>query len=486
MRLRQLTVPLSRTIEAHQSISTKQASHGVQRAKRLLVAVTTAVALTTASIAPAWAQAIPLIRDSEIEALVGDYARPIFRAAGLGAQNIAIRIVRHDSFNAFVVDGRNVFIHTGLLTQATTPNEVIGVLAHETGHITGGHLAALRARIARDQTKALLVSILGIGAMIAGARSGSESGRELGGLGQGVMLGGNEVLMRGILAERRAQESAADQAALKFLNATRQSGRGLLTTFERFAEQEFASEQNMDPFVRSHPVATTRLNQLRDLAPRTPHVNAVDPPALQLRHEMMKAKISGYLDRPQIVANKYPRSDNSLPARYARTIAANCSGRCDNAIGLVDELINADPRNPYFVELKGNLLYQSGKPRQAVPYLRKALQMAGGTPPMLLVNLAQALLNSEIPGSVETALQHLRQASIIDPDFAGTHRLMSTAFGKLGQQPQAELAAAQAHFIDGNIDQAKSFARRAQAGLKKGQPEWIRAEDIVTYKDTQR
>ena len=432
--------------------------------------------------APAAAQGLPLIRDTEIENLLKDYARPIFRAAGLSAQNITMRIIRHDSFNAFVADGHNVFVNTGALLAAKTPNEIIGVIAHETGHITGGHLAALRARIARDQTKALLVSVLGIGAMIAGATSKSDSGREVGSLGQGVLFGGNEVITRSILSERRSQEAAADQAGLNFLQATKQSGLGMQVTFERFAQQEYISEQQMDPFVRSHPVAATRIAQLRDKVAKSPYVNQKDDPALQLRHDMMRAKIAGFMDRAQAVANAYPGSDRSLPGRYARAIAANCSGRCDTAMGQVDALIAETPQNPYFHELKGDLLFASGKGREAITHLRKAKQLVSGEAPMMDVNLAQALLSTQDAAALEEAINLLRKASIIDDDNSQAFHLLATAYYKKNLAPQATLAAAQGHFADGNFKQAKNFAKRAQAGLKQGSPEWIKAEDIVTFK----
>lgn len=434
------------------------------------------------SLSRAEAQGLPLIRDTEIENLLRDYARPIFRAAGVASQNITMRIIHHDSFNAFVADGHNVFINTGALQISKTPNEVIGVIAHETGHITGGHLAALRARIARDQTKALLIGILGIGAMVVGATSRNDNGREMGGLGQGVMMGGNDVIMRGILSERRSQEAAADQAGLNFLGATHQSGAGMLAVFERFAQQEYISEQQMDPFVRSHPVAAIRLAQLRDKVAKSPYVGQRDDPALQLRHDMMRAKIAGYLDRPQTVANTYPTSDQSLPARYARAIAANCAGRCDSAMGQIDALIAEQPQNPYFHELKGNLLYFAGRKRDAIPHLRRGLQLVGGDAPMMEVNLAQALLGTEDPGLLEEALTRLRKASITDDDYSVTFHLMATAYYKKNMQAQAALAAGQGHFIDGNFKQAKIFAKRAQVGLKQGSPEWIRAEDIITFK----
>ncbi len=248
--------------------------------------------------APAVAQGLPLIRDTEIENLLNDYARPIFKAAGLGSGRVAVRIVNNENFNAFVVDGRSVYIHTGALMQAQRPNEVIGVLAHEAGHIAGGHMAALRARISQDQTRALIAQILGLGLMVAGGVAGGDSGRDLGGAGQSVLSGGNELIMRGLTAERRSQESAADQAGLSYLNATGQSGQGMLTTFERFAGQELFSDQNRDPFARTHPVATDRLARLRQLVETSPNYGVTDSPALQLRHDMMRAKLSGLYREP--------------------------------------------------------------------------------------------------------------------------------------------------------------------------------------------
>lgn len=444
-------------------------------------ALVAALALTTASTA-ATAQGIPLIRDTEIETVLKDYARPIFRVAGLGANNIAIRIVKHDSFNAFVADGRNVFINSGTLFQAKTPNEVIGVLAHETGHITGGHLAALRARIARDQTKILLVTVLGIGAMIAGSASRNESARELGGAGQGILLGGNELVMRSLLSERRSQESAADQAGLAYLLATKQSGRGMLATFERFAQQEFISDQQQDPFVRSHPVASARISQLRERVEKSPYFNAKDDPALQMRHDMMRAKIAGYLDTPQAVASRYPSTDTSLPARYARAIAANCRGGCATNLSLVDALIKEQPNNPYFHELRGSMLFRAGQYREAIPHLRKALQLVGGEEPLMQSNLAQALVSLDDPSVVEEALAILRKSVVRDGDNARAYMTLSTALARKGQQPEAEYAAAQAHFIEGSFKQAQNFAKRAQTKLPKGSPEWNRAEEIISFK----
>lgn len=437
-----------------------------------------------AAISPACAQGILLIRDTETENLLKDYSRPIFAAAGLGSQNVAMRIVRHESFNAFVVDGRNVFINTGTVLTANTPNEVIGVIAHETGHITGGHLAALRTRIARDQTKALLLMVLGIGLLVGGAASGGDTAREVGGVGTGIMAGGNEMLMRSLLSERRSQESAADQAGLKYLDATKQSGRGMLETFERFAQQEYVSASYQDPFVRSHPVAADRIARLRDLVAKSPYANEKDPPALQLRHDMVRAKISGYLERTQTVFNRYPASDNSLPAKYARAIARNCSGNCDTAMGEVDALIRDKPDNPYFWELKGNLYLRTGKYRDAIPHLRKSLQISGGQEPSLVqAELAKALLATGDGATLDEAIALLRRSILRDDSYAIAHHQLATALYKKGLGPQAELAAAQGYFAEGNVKQAQIFANRALTKLQRGSPEWIRAEDIAKYKE---
>jgi len=423
-----------------------------------------------AAVTPAHAQGIPLIRDTEIENLLNDYARPVFKAAGLGDGRVAMRIVKSDLFNAFVLDGRNVFIHTGSLMQAETPNQIIGVIAHEAGHIAGGHMAALRTRIARDQTKALLVRILGIGIAVA---SGNPA----------AVAAGDEVIMRGLLAERRAQESAADQAGLKYLEATRQSGKGMLDTFERFAQQEYIGDQHKDPFVRSHPVAADRLAQLRNLVQKSPSFAIADPPALQLRHDMMRAKLSGYLERPGVVFNRYPATDTTIPARYARAIARffqGGTGGLQAALADVETLIRDKPDNPHFHELKGDLLMRSGRAGDAIPSVRQALKMTGESN-LIRVQLGRALLSTNNQAVVNEAAELLRK-SLIEDQNQQAYRALADANYRLGRQAEADAAIAQAWFLEGDLKQAQAVAKRAQAGLTKGSPAWLKMDDIVNFK----
>ncbi|MFA5949032.1 MAG: M48 family metalloprotease [Hyphomicrobium sp.] len=450
---------------------------------RAVAGLTLAASLVPST--PASAQGLPLIRDAEIEALLNDYSQKIFRAAGLGSGRVTVRIINNDAFNAFVVDGRNVFVNTGTLMQAQTPNEVIGVIAHESGHIAGGHLAALRARIAKDQTRSLLIQILGIGALIGGAVAGGDGGRDIGSAGQGVLFGGNELLLRGLTSERRSQESAADQAGLRFLEATQQSGLGMLTTFERFAGQELFSDAQKDAFVRTHPVASDRLARLRQLVESSPNYATKDPPELQFRHDMMRAKLSGYIEPPITVFNRYPSTNQSLPARYARAAARfrqGGAGGLEAAIADVDGLIREQPGNPYFWELKGDFLQKSARATEAIPVLRKALQLLGGDAPLVSVQLAQVLVQSKNPKSTDEAITLLRKAVTREPDNATAYNTLGQAYYDKGLLPQSELARAQGLFYFGALKQSQEFARRAQAGLQPGSPEWVKADDILNFK----
>ena len=438
-------------------------------ASLIAAALVTILALCNAA-APVSAQGLPLIRDTEIERLLNDYARPIFKAAGLGEGRVAVRIVRSSMFNAFVLDGRNVFVHTGALMQSETPNQIIGVIAHEAGHIAGGHLAALRARIARDQTRALLVRMLGLGVAIAT------------GAGEAVFAG-DELIMRSLLAERRSQEAAADQAGLRYLDATGQSGRGMLETFERFAQQEYISDTHKDPFVRSHPVATDRLAQLRELVQRSRHYDAKDSPELQLRHDMMRAKLAGYLEPPQVVLNRYPRTDSSLPARYARAIATFMQGgqrALPAALSEVDGLIREMPSNPYFHELKADFLTRSGKNGEAIAPLRQALRLSNGAS-LIRVQLAAALLATNDKNVVGEAADLLRK-SLVEDENPRAYRSLADANYRLGRQAEADAAIAQAYFLEGSVQQAQNFAKRAQQALRQGSPTWLKMDDIISYK----
>ena len=443
--------------------------------------------LAAALVTSTSADAAGLIRDAETESLVRLYAKPIFNAAGLGSQGIRIHIVNDKNFNAFVVDGHNMFMHAGTLMTAKTPNEVIGVIAHESGHITGGHLARLRTQVSRAQSAALMLQLLGLAAMVGGAFAGSPG---IGQAGMGVAYGGQDAALRSLLAYRQDEESSADQAAMTFLNATKQSGKGMLESFQVLGAK-LIGVQGINPYLQSHPLPAQRIVQLRELVTSSPYYENVDPPELQFRHDLMKAKLYGFLDEPKTVFFRYPETDQSLPAMYARAIATYRQSGMKVAEPQIDALIAAKPDWPYFYEIKGQFLFESGKPAAAILPLREAVRLSPDEP-LIRIMLGQAMLGANDPKLVDEAITNLRTALAREDSSAMGYRQLAAAYARKADavkaagakkqyMAQAELASAEAYFYEGQLRLAKMQAKRAKAGLIDGTPNWIKADDILAF-----
>jgi predicted Zn-dependent protease len=439
--------------------------------------VATGLALSVA-ILPTSATAAGLIRDAEIEGLLRDYANPIFRVAGLNPSSVEVNIIGARSINAYVSGGQRVFIHTGLITEAETPNQVIGVLAHETGHIAGAHLARMRGQIDRAQTASIVSMLLGAAAVAGGAAAGA---RNVGAAGQGIVLGGQGLAQRTLLSYQRAQEAAADQAALSYLTATKQSGQGMIDLFDKLANQAVVSLRYADPYVLSHPMPRDRVRLLESMAAKSKYFGETDSPALLRRHKMAQAKLHGFLEAPSTVYRRYPTSDTGLPARYARAIAAYRQADTRQALASMEKLIREQPDNPYFWELKGQALFEGGMVRDAVAPLRKAVALAPKSG-LIRILLAQAQLASENAGLTNDALENLRMAARTEPSSVTLHQQFAIAYARKGDIGRADLASAEAAFIKGDLDLAKQRAKRAMAQLRKGTPAWIKANDIVEFK----
>jgi predicted Zn-dependent protease len=455
----------------------------IHRTGQRIFILTLAAALLLTQTASA--HAANLIRDAEIEALLSDYATPIFRAAALGSQNINIHIVGDKTFNAFVIDGQNMFIHVGAITKSETPNQLIGVIAHEAGHIAGGHLARLKVQMSRMESAALIMNLIGIGAMIGGAVSGG--GNDVGEAGAAVLFGGTSIIQRSILSYRRAEESAADQAAVSYLNRTKQSVQGMLETFRHFADQSLGSVNFIDPYIQSHPMPQDRIAQLRDLAERSAYYNAKDPPQLQFRHDMVRAKLEAFTNKNNAayVMRKYPETDRTLPARYARAITRYFAAGVDGAMKDLDALLAEQPNNPYFHELKGQFLLESGKAAAAIPPLQKAVSLAPSAG-LMRVMLGQALIATNDPALVKDAIGQLQKALTKEKQSVVGYRQLAIAYGRLNRIPEAQLASAQGFLFEGNADFAKVHAERAIRAFAEGSPNWVKANDIIrdveTYK----
>jgi predicted Zn-dependent protease len=446
------------------------------------IALAAAVALAAAPSATTRAQeqvtrGMPVIRDTEIEALLRDYVRPILKAAGLAQQNVRVVILNDRAFNAFVMDGRHIFINAGALFDAKTPNEVIGIFAHETGHLAGGHLIRLREKLAQAQTQSIIAMLLGVGAMVAGARSGGSAGQ----IGPAAIMAPQSALQHDLLAYVRTQEDQADHAGVKFLTLTHQSARGMVELFKRLANDSLFASQGANPYLQTHPFPADRAATLEALAKASPYWNVKDPPELQQRHDLMRAKLSGFLEAPATVLRRYPLSNQSMPARYARAISAYRHSDLRQALAQMDGLIASEPNNPYFEELKGQALLEGGRPAEAIAPLRRASQLSRHAP-LIDVLLAQALIASNKRQFADEAVGLLNASLREEPEMPDGYAQLAMAYGQKGDIAHADLASAQAAFARGDAKTARQLAERAKHGLPVGSPAWVRADDIVNVK----
>ena len=451
----------------------------LQWSRRAFSALILALFLVASQTGNALAQGISLIRDAEIEALIREMSNPIFEAAGLEPQNVELLLVNDKSLNAFVAGGQNLFIHTGLLQRVENPGQLAGVVAHETGHIAGGHLARMPDAFRAATVATILSTILGAAAMAAGA----------GDAGIAIMQGGQHIAQRSVLAYSRAQESAADQAGLRFLENIGWSAEGFVEFMSILADQEVLSSSRQDPYVRTHPLTTERVAALRAGAQQSPYFHATKAAAYQKRLSLIQAKLSGFLDKPMTVLRKYPETDTSLEGHYARAVAFHRVARMDAAMHELDALIAKDPKNPYYYELYGQILFESGKVAESVEPHRKSVQYAPNEP-LLKINLARALVAMQTPETDAEAKQILLDAVRLERDLPLAWHQLAIVYHNEGDEGMASLASAERYALLGSAPNAFNHASRAFDLLPKGSPGWIRAGDILAevknFRDQQR
>ncbi len=421
------------------------------------------------------AMAIPLVRDEEIETHLRQWSLPIFNAAGLRSKDIRIYLVPSNDINAFVTNGQNIFIHTGLLLRANSPEEVIGVIAHETAHISGGHLARFDLVQKNAAYQQILSMLLGAGAALGGALAGSQDQAVQG--GQAALLGGNHIARRRLLAEMRRFESSADEAALHYLDEIGLTSEGFLNFLKILEKRSKLYAGNIDPYTLTHPLSKERINHIRSHAERSPHTGRSADPETRENFDRMQAKLAGFLSPPSQTLRAY-RGIDTIAGRYARAVAYHRSNKLEDARREALALIDLEKNNPYFQELLGQILFESGKLRQALPYLRQAHALAPDSA-LLLVSLARAEMEDDSGGKLEDAITHLHQALRIEPDNAPAWHFLAIAFGKKGQIGPAALAVAEHALLHGNLARARNQARRAAKLLPANSPQKRRAEDII-------
>jgi predicted Zn-dependent protease len=436
----------------------------MKSARNLLMA---AAAAAIAAAAPTAASAQSVLRDVEIEEFLDDYSLPVFRAAGLPAEQIEILLIGDQTFNAFA-GGLVMGVNSGLITISDTPSQIQGVIAHEAGHIAGGHSARSDDMIAAATRPMLLSLVLAAGAIAAGA---PDAGIGILGLGQTVGIAN-------ALKYSRAQESSADQAALTYLEAIGRSGGGLIESFEKLRNEQIIHGQRINPYLQSHPLAAQRVTALEERAEASPYFEVKDSPEEIERLRLIQAKIKGFMQDANVTLRQYPLSDQSDAARYARAVAYYRSTNLERALGEIDKLLAEHPENPFYNELKGQMLFEYGRIAESIEPHRRSTELKPGKA-LLLINYGRALAATEDRPQVEQAIKVLRSALLLEADNSFGWFELARAYGATGNETLADLSMAEARYHEGAKPQAAQFAQRARSKLKKGTPEWRQATDII-------
>lgn len=423
---------------------------------------------THANFVAAQGRGISMLRDAEIEQIIRDLSEPIFEAAELDKDSVSTYLLNDTTINAFVMGGQNVFLNSGLLLKAENANQVIGVIAHETGHITGGHLSRFSEGMSQMTSYSLMGMLLGVAAMAAGSADA----------GMALMMGGQQVGYRSLLRFSRTQESSADQAGLSFLEKTGQSGRGLIEFFEILGDQELVPEKYRDPYASTHPFNSTRIERIRDRVQESPFYETPTDPELEQKFKLLQAKLFGYLKPLHATLVKYPVGDNSLIARYARTFAYQQSKNIDLALSEINGLINDYPENPFFYETKGQMLFENGDVEQSIYPYERAVEYLPHSP-LLRFSLANSLISTEKEKYLKSAITNLEIALGDDPRNSFGWRQASVAYHRLDDQAMTHYATAQHFLLSGNVRGAMINAKKATDLLPKNSPKWVKAQDIM-------
>ncbi|MPT48494.1 MAG: tetratricopeptide repeat protein [Sphingobium sp.] len=431
---------------------------------RLAVALFLSIALLTR---PAMAQQI--LRDAETEAFLKQISEPLIRASGLDPRNAEVLLINDPSINAFVAGGQIVWIHSGLFTSADNVNQIQGVIAHELGHIEGGHIIRSSEGMKAVTGITLLTMLLGAAALAAG---GGEAG-------MGIMAAGQQAAMGKYLAFSRAQESSADLAGARYLSAAGISGKGSLEFFKKLQNQEYRlAIPQEDSYGRTHPLSGERISVLREVYEPDPAWNAKTPADTEAQFQRIKAKLSGFVADPPQTLRNYPESDQSIPAHYARAYAWHKSAYPDKAMAEVDALLKLKPHDPYFLELQGQVLLENGRPADAIAPLREATRLTNSQP-LIASLLGHALIATEDNRNLPEAQQVLRAAVGKDRENPFAWYQLGMVYERQGDLARAALATAERYSLMGQEGLAMRSAEAAMAGIPPDSNDYLRAQDIA-------
>ncbi|MGH6696395.1 M48 family metalloprotease [Sphingopyxis sp.] len=446
-----------------------QPAFGAPRLRSIFRIALTLLAMFAIALRPAMAQSI--LRDAETEALFQDMMDPLLVAAGLKPGQVRVHLLGDRSINAFVAGSQDIYVFSGLIEAADSAEEVQGVLAHELGHVMGGHAIRVNEGAKTATGISLLSLLLGAAAIAAGA----------GEAGMGVMMAGQQAALGKFLAFSRVQESTADAAGAQYLSKAGISGRGSLAFFKKLQNLEFRygiKQDDDQAYGRTHPMSGDRIQTLREVYVIDPAWGKPADPKIEARFQRIKAKLSGYMAEPERTLRKFPESNSSIPARYARAYAWHKSAYPQKALTEVEGLLATSPSDPYFLELEGQVLLESGRPKEAIPALRKAVSLSRSQP-LISATLGHALIATEDPANYAEAEEVLKTAVALDNQNPFAWYQLGIVYANKGDQARAALASAERYQLEGGQSGlALRNAEMAMQGLPQGSPDWIRAQDI--------
>ena len=435
--------------------------------RMLMLALVLALAVPRVA-AAADDQGPTVLRDTETEQLFADLARPLIEAANLDDKSVEVVLLNDDEINAFVAGSQNVYVNSGLIIAADNVNEVQAVVAHELGHVAGGH--SIRMGEGAKQATGIQLATMVLGAIALAAGAGDAA--------MGLMMMGQRAALGSFLAFTRAQETSADLAGASYLSKAGISGKGSLQFFKKLQNQEYRlAVYATDSYDRTHPLSGERISMLENLYKKDPAWNNPTDPALEARFQRVKAKLLGFINPKQAI-QKYPESDQSVPAHYARAYAYHLGAYPDKALSETDALLETDPDDPYFLELKGQILLEGGKPAEAIAPLREAVKESHDAP-LIASMLGHALIATEDVKNFGEAKTILKTAVARDNENPFAWYQLGIIYDREGDQPRAALATAERNNLEGNPKLALASAEMAMRGIPAGTPDYLRAQDIA-------
>ena len=419
-------------------------------------------------------QDLTIIRDVEIESSLREWAAPLIQAAHLEEENVNLILVQSDQINAFVAGGANIFIYTGLIEKTDTPGEIIGVMAHELGHIAGGHLINNTQALKRASYESILGMALGMGAAILTGN---------GQVASAIGVGAQQHAMSTYLSHSRTNESSADQAALRFLQSSKQNPEGLVSFFHKLEDQELLPASQQNEYVRTHPLTRNRIASIETKAQQSQYYGEEWPAHWSEQHKRMKAKLQAFINPKHITWNFNDR-DKSFAAQYARTIADYRLNKIDAALKGISALIKQEPDNPYLYELKGQMLVDFSRVEEALPALQKTVDLAP-TVGLFRIALGHALIEASSRNNQSTYLQqavdHLQFAAKTERRNTRVHRLLATAYGRLDRNNLAQIHLAEEAILQGNYRYAQRLAQQVKNNTSESDPAYLPAQDLLNY-----